>query len=275
MKFLKMQATGNDFILIDLFREKIRRSFSNMAKKLCERHFGIGADGLIVLSPSKNADMKMRIFNPDGSEAEMCGNGIRCAVKYAYENFLKKREINVETLAGIIKTEIFLKNSRVSKIKVNMGIPRLSPTEIPVLLEGEKIVNREIKFDDKKIKITCVSMGNPHCVIFVKDLEKIDIETPGKKLEKYPIFPNRTNVEFVEVVDRNNIKVRVWERGVGETFSCGTGACASVVAGFLNGFLDRNVNVYLKGGKLQIFYDISRGVFLTGEAKAVFEGKTL
>jgi diaminopimelate epimerase len=186
---------------------------------------------------------------------------------------LKKKEVEVETLAGIIIPKLFIRKNSVYKVKVNMGKPKLAPNDVPVLLDGEKIVNREIKLENENIRITCVSMGNPHCVIFVKDVKNTDVKRIGKELENNSLFPNRTNVEFVEVIDKNNIKVRVWERGAGETLSCGTGACASVVAGVLNNLLNRFVNVYLPGGKLEIFYDKDENIFLTGTAETVFEGK--
>lgn len=274
MKFHKMQGTGNDFIVTDAFKKKLSGNLSLLAKKLCDRHFGIGADGLILVLPSKCADLKMRIFNPDGSEAEMCGNGIRCAVKYVYQkNIVRKKNISVETLAGIIITNLFIRKNNVYKVKVNMGKPKLAPADIPVLLEGEKIVNREIKLQDENIRINCVSMGNPHCVIFVKNKDDAPVKILGGKLENHFLFPKRTNVEFVEVVNKNNIKVRVWERGAGETLACGTGACASVVAGVLNNLLNRFVNVYLPGGKLQVLYNKDENIFLTGESKTVFEGE--
>lgn len=272
MKFTKMQAAGNDFVIIEDLKASLNtKKLSTLSKKLCDRHFGIGADGVILVLKSKIADYKMRIFNPDGSEAEMCGNGIRCFAKYLYaKRLIKKREINVETLAGIIKPQIL----NDGKIKVNMGQPRLKRKEIPMVgLPDEEVINFKLQILNSALNITCVSMGNPHCIIFVDDLQKIDFYKLGPAIENHKLFPKRTNVEFVKVLNRKNIQVRVWERGAGETLACGTGACASAVAGVLNNLVDRKVNVKLPGGTLKIKWDKkTNNVFLTGNAEIVFEG---
>ncbi len=267
MKFCKMCGTGNDFIIIN--REGIKHNLSNLAIKLCDRHFGIGADGLIIVEKSKIADFKMRIFNPDGSEAEMCGNGVRCFAKYIFENNRsRKRDFSVETLAGIIKPQI-LDNG---EVKVNMGQPRLKRKDIPVAgPPEEEVINSPLT---PQLNITCVSMGNPHCVIFVDDFKNTEIGKLGPQIETNPLFPRRTNVEFVKVKNRKNIEVKIWERGVGETLACGTGACASVVAGVLNNKVERKVQVTLLGGKLNVEWcKKDNNVYLQGEAKIVFAGE--
>lgn len=270
MKFCKMQGAGNDFIVIK--REEAKHNLSNLAIKLCDRHFGIGADGLIIVEKSKLADFKMRIFNPNGSEAEMCGNGVRCFAKYVFENKLtRKKEFSVETLAGIIKPQI-LNNG---EVKVNMGNPRLKRKDIPVLGNPEEeVINSQLVIRNSQLNITCVSFGNPHCVIFVDDFKNIEIGKLGPQIETNPLFPRRTNVEFVKVKNKKNIEVKVWERGVGETLACGTGACASVVAGVLNNKAERKVQVILAGGKLNINWcKKDNNVYLQGEAKIVFAGE--
>lgn len=263
MKFSKMQSIGNDFILINCFEENIKEnSYSNLSKKLCDRHFGIGADGLIFILPSKVADLKFRIFNPDGSEAEMCGNGIRCFAKYVYDKKLvKKKEIKVETKAGIIIPKLILRKKNIRNVQVNMGIPTIDK------------VNANLKIKENNFKINIVSIGNPHCVIFVKDIMNFPATEIGPKIENHKIFPNRTNVEFVQVLNKSQIKIRVWERGVGETLACGTGACASLVACFLNKKTERKVRVNLLGGDLDVFWRKDNYIFITGPAENVFEGE--
>jgi diaminopimelate epimerase len=274
MRFTKMHGLGNDFIMIDCFEKTVDQPEA-LSIKMCDRRFGVGGDGLVLILPSDKADFKMRIFNPDGTEPEMCGNAIRCFAKYVYEKGLtQKTEITVETLAGILKPKIELVNQFVDNITVNMGPPRLKPEEIP--FEGkdikDKVVNYPLDVDGKIYNITCVSMGNPHCVIFVENLDGINIEELGKKIEHHKYFPRKTNVEFIEVIDKGRIKLKVWERGAGATLACGTGACASVVAGVLNDITDAQVNVELPGGKLFIQWK-SDAVYMSGPALEVFKGE--
>jgi len=276
--FVKMHGLGNDFILIDCLSKPLGDlSFlSYLAKRLCNRHFGIGADGLMLILPSSQTDLKMRIFNYDGSEAQMCGNGIRCFAKYAYENKLvSKNKFTVETLAGIITPELIFKEKEISGIKVDMGIPKLKRREIP--MEGENastVVDETIKIDSKYIfKITCVSMGNPHCITFVNDVQSIPVDEIGPKIENHPLFPEKTNVEFIQVLNKQEINFRVWERGVGETLACGTGACAALVAAVLNKKTGRKAIIHLPGGDLDIQWADDGHVYMTGPAELVFKGE--
>ena len=276
--FVKMHGLGNDFILIDCISKPLGDlSFlSYLAKRLCNRHFGIGADGLMLILSSSQTDLKMRIFNYDGSEAQMCGNGIRCFAKYAYENKLvSKNKFTVETLAGIITPELIFKEKEISGIKVDMGIPKLKRREIP--MEGENaptVVDETIKIDSKYIfKITCVSMGNPHCIAFVNDVQSIPVDEIGPKIENHPLFPEKTNVEFIQVLNKQEINFRVWERGVGETLACGTGACAALVAAVLNKKTDRKAIIHLPGGDLDIQWADDGHVYMTGPAELVFKGE--
>lgn len=276
--FTKMHGLGNDFILLDN-RKGAYKNLSKLSKKLCDRRFGVGADQLLLLGNSRRADFRMRIFNADGSEVEMCGNGIRCLAKYIWDNKIKRRGLVIETLAGIIYPE-----KSGSMIKVDMGEPIFEPEKIPVNLEAgvrgqgldsksSLVKNFPIKIDGKTFKITCVSMGNPHAVIVVKDVNSIQLETFGPLIENHRLFPKRTNVEFIHIADRKNIKMRVWERGAGETLACGTGASAAAVAASLLGLTDRRVTVHLKGGKLLINWLSKNGhVYMTGPAVKVFEG---
>ncbi len=261
-----MHGTGNDFIVIDARRKQIANP-GQLAKRLCRRHFSIGADGLILIKPSKRADYRMRIFNPDGSEAEMCGNGIRCFAKYLYDRKItKKHLIEVETKAGVVKPEI-----SGNRIRVDMGMPLLTRSDIPMLGKSESAINETLTLKDSKARITAVSMGNPHAVIFVNDLNTYPVEKIGPEVENHPIFPNRTNVEFVEVINKGKLKVRVWERGVGETLACGTGACASLVAAVLNHRTEKRAEVHLAGGMLTVEWS-NNNIFLTGPAEEVFNG---
>lgn len=272
MKFWKMHGLGNDYIIVDNRNHQIsEEDKSKLAKKLCERHFSIGADGLILAENSENADMKMLIFNSDGSEAEMCGNGIRCFSKFCYENNLvRKKVLLIETLAGLRNTSLTIKNQTVTQIEVNMGIPIFEKNNIPMQGQG-KCINEKIIIDGISLLITCLSMGNPHCIIFVEDIDKYPVKLVGSKIEKHQIFPNRINAVFVEVLNNKLVKVRVWERGVGETLACGTGACAAVVAGNILGKIQNKVTVQLKGGDLEIQYN--KYVNMKGSAEKVFEGR--
>ncbi len=268
--FTKMQGIGNDFIVIENLKNEIIYSYQKLSKYLCNRNFGIGADGVLYIEKSEIADFKMRIFNSDGTEAEMCGNGIRCFAKYLYENkILEKTEMNIETLAGVKKIKLILEGKKVSLVQVNMGKPCFEYDKIPVFYKENE---EGVKIDNKLVYP--ISMGNPHAVCFVNSVENINIEKEGSLIEKYKYFPNKTNVEFVEIIGRNKIKVRVWERGVGETLACGTGACAAAVISNIKKNLEDKIEVKLKGGILKIEYDKkSELVYLKGEAEKVFVGK--
>lgn len=265
--FTKMHGLGNDFIVINGIEHTIKKP-EEFAKVYCDRHFGIGADQMLILENSLHADFKMRIFNADGSEVEMCGNGIRCLARFIAELGLSgKTKLAIETKAGIMYPEI-----KGSEVMVNMGKPRLNPSEIPILSTGENVINKPVSFDETKVSITAVSMGNPHCIIFMDTPDRYDAATLGAHIECDTMFPRRTNVEFVQIIDRHTIKVTVWERGAGLTLACGTGACASAVASCLNNKTDRSVTVVLPGGKLQIEWRDDGLVVMTGPAEKVFDG---
>ena len=273
IKFTKMQGLGNDYVYMDAIHQKIENE-SSLAQFVSNRHFGIGSDGLILICKSDIADFKMRMFNSDGSEAEMCGNGIRCVGKFVYDKGLTdKTTVTIETLAGIKTLELNTKGGKVETVKVDMGEPILNPKEIPVISDEEPVKNLMLEAEGRKFKFTCVSMGNPHAITEVEDTEKFDVEKYGKVLEIDKAFPNKTNVEFIQIVDKNHVKMRVWERGAGETLACGTGACATAVACYLNGKTDRNVEVELLGGKLYIEWNEENNhIYMTGPAVTVFEG---
>lgn len=274
MEFTKMQGCGNDYVYVNGFENKIDNP-NKLSEIVSDRHFGIGSDGLIVINPSEKADFKMSMYNADGSEGKMCGNGIRCVAKYVYDNKMTdKTTITVETLSGIKTLELNVKNDKVETVKVNMGTPILLPKDVPVVSDKDKVVDEPIVIDDKEYRITCVSMGNPHAITFIDNTDDLKIETIGPKFENNPIFPDRVNTEFIQVLDRNTVKMRVWERGSGETFACGTGACATVVACVLNGLTDDKVTVKLLGGDLFIEYNREENtVYMTGPAKVSFTGK--
>ena len=273
LKFTKMQGLGNDYVYMDAINQDIE-NISELARKVSDRHFGIGSDGLILICKSEKADFKMRMFNSDGSEAEMCGNGIRCVGKFVYDKGLtNKTRLSIETLAGIKYLDLDIENDEVKTVKVDMGEPILEPKEIPVLSQEKIAKNLEIKAIDEKFKFTCVSMGNPHAITIVNNVAEFDVEKYGKVLEVNKVFPQRTNVEFIEIINEQNIKMRVWERGAGETLACGTGACASVVACVLNNITKRNVNVELLGGILNINWnEKDNHIYMNGPAVTVFEG---
>lgn len=271
MNFMKMEGLGNDFIVTHEISAEWVNSVGNHAVKLCDRRFGIGADGIIFVLPSQTADFKMRIINSDGSEPEMCGNGIRCFALYCrMKNLTKSDKLSIETLAGIIRTEITGGND----VKVNMGQPILNPELIPVLQKSGPVLMKELIIDDKVFKINAVSMGNPHAVIYADDLTDDLVLGYGPKIEKDPHFPKKTNVEFIKVLSDKEIQMRVYERGCGETMACGTGACASVVSGVINKLHGKSVTVHLKGGDLQIEWSGKEGdaVMMSGPANRVFEG---
>ena len=280
IKFTKMEGIGNDYVYIDCTKRELKNK-TELAKILSRRHFGVGSDGLILIEESKIADFKMQIFNVDGSEAEMCGNGIRCVGKYVYDKGLTdKTTLKIETLAGIKILNLNVEDGKVKTVRVDMGEPILDYKLIPARdgkiyksKDGIKFykVNININYDLKEL--TCVSMGNPHGVDFTNNIDKLDLKKVGSLIEKDEHFPNKVNAEFIEIINKNNIKMRVWERGVGETLACGTGACASVVASILNGYTDRTVTVELLGGKLDIEWNKEDNhVYMTGPAKTVFEG---
>jgi len=271
MKFWKMHGLGNDYVVIDNRNENISdREAAELALKLCKRRFSVGADGVLFVSNSTVADVKMRIFNADGSEAEMCGNGIRCFAKYCYENSItRKSEVVVETLAGNKRTWLTVENGFVQSVMVDMGVPVLERSKIPMLGEGT-CVNEELHVNGETYKATCLSVGNPHCVIFVDAVDDFPVQCVGSKIENHQLFPKRTNVEFAQGLSENEVKVRVWERGCGETLACGTGACAAVVAGNLLRKLGGKVRVHLLGGDLEVEY--AERLFLNGAAEKVFEG---
>jgi len=276
MEFSKVQGLGNDFIIINDLEEKIK-DYSSLAKKVCNRNFGIGGDGLMAVLPSNKADFRMRIINSDGSEPEMCGNGIRCFAKYVYDKGLTtKEDLTVETLAGIIKPKLILENGQVKLVRVDMGEPRLLREEIPAQGEpGSKIINDTLTVRDENFQITCVSMGNPHCIIFTNDADNL-VNKYGPLVENHSFFPRKTNVEFVEVLNNREVKMRVWERGAGITLACGTGACATTVACVLNTKTDRKVMVHLLGGDLEIEWSAENNrIYMTGPAEIVFDGKLL
>ncbi len=266
LSFTKMHGIGNDFILIDC-RDMQLAGLPGLAKRLCDRRFGIGADQILLLGESAAADFSMRIFNADGSEVEMCGNGIRCLAKYVWDRGLSDKEtLRVETPGGIIQPE------RAGElVRVDMGEPVLEGRLIPVNLNGE-VKGHPLQALDREFRITCVSMGNPHAVIFVDGVEGLDVERYGSVIERHELFPKRTNVEFIEVIGRDRIRMRVWERGAGETLACGTGACAAAVASHLNGHTGRRVSVELRGGVLHVEWREDNRVFMTGPAAEVFEG---
>jgi len=274
MKFTKMQGLGNDYIYINCL-DFIIEDPSKVAKLVSDRHFGIGSDGLVLIMPSEIADFRMRMFNSDGSEAEMCGNAIRCIGKYVCEKGLtSKTTITIETLAGIKILDIIKESGQVKKVKVDMGEPMLIPKDIPVISGKDIFISEPVSIDDKVFKVTCVSMGNPHAVSYVEDIMNFPLEVIGPKMENLSIYPRKVNAEFVQVIDRNTLKVRVWERGAGETLACGTGACAVLVASVLNGASERKADVKLLGGDLQIEWNESNNhVYMTGPASQVFDGE--
>lgn len=277
LKFTKMQGIGNDYIYFSTFDQEINNPEA-LSVRLSDRHFGIGGDGVILVCPSKVADAKMKMYNLDGSEGKMCGNGIRCVGKFLYDHGMvdvnEKDEITVETLSGIKSLKAYTTDGEVTRLRVDMGKAILDPKQIPVALDGDKVVNKTVKIGEKEYDITCVSMGNPHCVVFMDDIDNLEIEKIGPVFELDPIFPERVNTEFVTVLDDNTIKMRVWERGSGETWACGTGACAVAVAACENGFCKKgeDIKIKLKGGDLIINYT-DETVYMTGNAEKVFEGE--
>ncbi len=274
MKFTKMQGCGNDYVYVDCTKELIDH-IPETAIKVSERHFGIGSDGLILIRPSEVADFFMDMYNNDGSRGKMCGNGIRCVAKYVFDYGLTdKKQLTIETLSGIKKVELIIEKDKVISVTVDMGSPVLTPSLIPVVSNKEQMVNEPITINETEYRITCISMGNPHAVVFVEDTKQVPLEEIGPLFENHEYFPDRVNTEFVHVSSRNKIEMRVWERGSGETLACGTGACASVMACILNGYTDKEVTVSLLGGELEIRYDEQANtIFMTGPAVTVFDGE--
>mgnify|MGYP004599147933 FL=1 len=276
INFVKMEGLGNDYVYIDCtkYDDKKIEEISKMAKKISDRHFGIGSDGLILICKSDIADFRMRMFNSDGSEAEMCGNGIRCVSKFVYDNGLtNKEQVNIETLAGIKKIDLTVENGKVVLATVNMGRPILEAKKIPVISDEKPVKNLKLKAMGKEFTFTCVSMGNPHAVTVIDDVDSFEIEKYGPILEVNEKFPKKANIEFIQIVDKTHIKMRVWERGAGETLACGTGACAVCVSAILNDLVEKNeeINIELLGGTLKIRWNDY--VYMTGPARTVFRGE--
>lgn len=275
MEFTKMHGLGNDFIVV-YGEQELPDNASELAIQLCDRWFGVGADGLVYILPSKNADFRMRIINSDGTEAEQCGNAIRCVSKYVYDNRLIDREqLAIETLgAGVQKVQLMIENGKVEKVRVDMGEPILNGLQIPTLIDAQQVVEQPIDVQGQRFSFTAVSMGNPHCIIPVADAATFDYSVIGPLLEKHELFPKKINVEFITVYNRNHIEMRVWERGVGPTLACGTGACATLVASVLRGAADREATISLQGGDLYIEWNSSDNhVYMTGSAQEVYRGR--
>ncbi len=274
MKFTKMQGCGNDYVYVNCFVEKVEKE-PELARKISDRHYGIGSDGLILIKPSKQADFLMDMYNADGSKSQMCGNGIRCVAKYVYDYGLtNKQHISIETGAGIKYLDLMVSNNKVVEVTVDMGKPIMKSELIPVVSDRDEVIAMPITVLNQEYEMTCVSMGNPHAIVFVENTKAVDIEKIGPLFEHHAMFPERTNTEFIHVINRNYIDMRVWERGSGETLACGTGACASVYACILNGFTEDAVTVRLLGGELKIQYDREKHtIFMTGPAVTVFEGE--
>lgn len=274
MKFTKMHGAGNDYIYVNCFEETLADP-GKIAKYVSDRHFGIGSDGLVLIMPSLKADFRMRMFNSDGSEAEMCGNAIRCVGKYVYDRGMTaKKEISIETLAGIKYLVLNTIDGKVETARVDMGEPILTPKDIPVNSDKDLFISEPVRVLDREFRVTCVSMGNPHAISYVEDTDVFDLFKYGPVMETHPLYPKKVNAEFVQVVSRTVLKMRVWERGAGETLACGTGACAVLVASVLNNVSDRKAKIILLGGELTIEWDEKTNhVFMTGPATEVFTGE--
>lgn len=276
MKFTKMHGCGNDYIYINGFEEHVKpEEKPELARRFSDRHFGIGGDGVIFINPSKEADFEMEMYNADGSRAEMCGNGIRCVGKYVYDKGMTdKTDISVISFGKVRYLKLEVEDKKVSTVRVNMGAPELSADKIPVISENEQVIDENIEVNGQIYKMTCVSMGNPHAVIFVEDVSSLALEEIGPLFENHERFPKRINTEFVQVIDEKHAKMRVWERGTGETLACGTGCCATAVACVLNGLTGEQVTVELSGGELKIEWDRKENlIYMTGPAQTVFEGE--
>ncbi|MDR0612591.1 MAG: diaminopimelate epimerase [Dysgonamonadaceae bacterium] len=274
MKFTKMHGAGNDYVYVDCFRERVDNP-AELAVRISDRHKGVGSDGLVLIMYSDTCDFRMRIFNADGSEAQMCGNASRCIAKFVYDRgYVNKKIITMETLSGVKILELLPENCEVHKVKVDMGEPVVETSKIPVKWHEETLINQTVDFGVEKYAVTCVSMGNPHAVIFTEGIDRLDLEKTGSKIENHPMFPERVNAEFVEIVSPTRARMRVWERGSGETLACGTGACAVEVAAVLNGKLERKATVSLPGGDLELEWNEENNhIYMTGNAVTVFEGE--
>ncbi len=274
MKFTKMHGIGNDYVYVNCFQEEVSDPVA-VAKFVSDRHFGIGSDGLILIKPSAIADVEMDMYNADGSRGKMCGNGIRCVGKYAYDYGLTdKTQITVATGAGIKHLFLTVEEGKVTKVRVDMGAPIFTAKDIPVIADSEEVIDQTLTVAGQTWQATCVSMGNPHCIVPVEDVDHFPIEQIGPQFEQLPIFPERVNTEFIRVIDRQHVQMRVWERGSGETFACGTGACAVAAACIRLGLTDEHVTIHLLGGDLEIWWDQQGGtLWMTGSATTVFEGE--
>ncbi|MGN0400139.1 MAG: diaminopimelate epimerase [Blautia sp.] len=273
MKFTKMHGIGNDYVYVNCFEETVENP-SEVSKKVSDRHFGIGSDGLILIKPSEKADFEMEMYNADGSQGAMCGNGIRCVAKYVYDYGLTdKTNISVDTKSGIKYLDLTVKDGKVALVKVNMGQPELNAEKIPMIYKKQQVIQQPLAVKDNIYEVTAVSMGNPHVIVYMDHIRDLAIEKIGPDFEKHPAFPEGVNTEFVHVIDSKTVEMRVWERGSGETLACGTGACAVAVACVLNGYTEEEVTVRLLGGELKIFWDRKENlVYMTGPAEVVFDG---
>ncbi len=276
MRFTKMHGAGNDYVYINCFEPVQLGDIPKLAIAMSDRHFGVGGDGIVLICPSEKADARMRMFNADGSESEMCGNAIRCVAKYVYDHGIcRKDSLTIETGRGVLALQLFVSGGKVERVRVNMSHPILKSADIPTTLPGDPPIKAPLEVAGRQLAVTCVSMGNPHCVTFVDDVTDDWVLNVGPKIELHPAFPRRVNAEFIKVVSPRETIMRVWERGSGETWACGTGACASVVAGVLAGVNERKVTVHLRGGDLEIEWADSDEVFMTGPATEVFSGEWL
>lgn len=274
MRFTKMHGAGNDYIYVDCFHETIAGDLAETARRISDRHFGVGGDGLVLISPSDTADARMRMFNNDGSESEMCGNAVRCVAKYVYEHGIARKDaLQIETGAGILTLELMVEDGLVNRVRVDMGCPILEGKRIPTTWSGDKVVDQPLSIDGREFRVTCVSMGNPHCVTYVNELTDELVLGHGPRIEHDPHFPNRVNAEFVQVVSPKEVRMRVWERGSGETLACGTGASAVCVAGVLSGRTEREITAHLTGGDLQLHWAENGHLHMTGPATEVFSGE--
>ena len=276
MKFTKMHGCGNDYVYINGAEEKIpQEKKPELVRRLSDRHFGIGGDGVIFINPAEEADFEMEMYNADGTRAEMCGNGIRCVAKYVYDKHLTDQtEFSIVSAGKIKYITLEVENGMAVQVRVDMGTPELTAKNVPVVSEKEQVIDEEIIVQGKAYRMTCVSMGNPHAIVFMEDVKNLAIETVGPYFENHECFPKRTNTEFVRVIDRNKVEMRVWERGTGETLACGTGCCATVVACVLNGLTERDVTVHVLGGDIRITWDEAENtIYMTGPAETVFEGE--
>lgn len=274
MRFTKMQGAGNDYVYVDCFSQRPPEDPSELSRRIADRHFGVGSDGLILIRPSEVADARMQMFNADGSEGEMCGNGIRCVAKYVYDHDIaRKQQLKIETGRGVLTLDLQAENGKVSRVRVNMGKPVLQPQQIPCTFPGDQVVNVPLVVDGRTLMVTCVSTGNPHCVTYVDELTDELVLGLGPKMERDQHFPRRANIEFVQVISPQEVRMRVWERGSGETLACGTGAAAVCVAGVLTGRTNRKVLIHLLGGDLELHWADDGYVYKTGPAVEVFSGE--